>query len=712
MKPTTILSLALPIAASILLIVPAAAGKKKAEPVIPLTEVGEAHLVEYTAEMKSLKANILKSLPEINEAKKQAYQKARDAEVAAVIALRIARKGKVDLAYAHDRFDKIPRIWIPKVEGRIKVSKAALKAAKSPKQKAEIEKTIAKDEVELKKANSELIKWTAGLKTALKKYPNNEEALKHAELTLPKTEAKAMETVKALGLAKTFASGKLDSKLATYLAMSHATPRGLATYAQQGAAQKQLIDDLLANHALLVDIAIADGAKNGKYGKAMEIYSAIHASSAKSKSNATLKKLALGIALQHATPHEQRNAIGKTDAPKFVDPVKRYLAYEKAFLGKELDPGFDNLTVWDMRMVVDGNEPDYIAAWGREMMSNYRPDHILAEDERWRYVDIVRSDIRYGSQDNKFDRDDLQFYQNILKNGGICGRRAFIGRYILRSFGVPVTGRPQKGHAALTHRTSEGWVVCLGATWGKGTTHTAYKKDLDFLATTQARANDEAYMQVARGHWIGNVMGETRAYGFFTHKEEISFWNALSLYTQRDLIERSEAKTLAAVGEDIGEANVTKEKVELIKVELSDADRVVKIAANGTITIPAAATSQPTESNKKIIFMPSNRGGLQMHHSRHGDIVPFVYTFEAPKAGKYALTAMVCSSSWKQNLLVAANSASKEVTLELPYTIGMWDKTAPVIVELKAGKNTLSFTHQTDSYTKGFSIHQFTLTPQ
>jgi hypothetical protein len=47
----------------------------------------------------------------------------------------------------------------------------------------------------------------------------------------------------------------------------------------------------------------------------------------------------------------------------------------------------------------------------------------------------------------------------------------------------------------------------------------------------------------------------------------------------------------------------------------------------------------------------------------------------------------------------------------LPHTVGMWDTTAPVTVELKAGKNVLSFLHQTDGYAKGFSIHQFLLMP-
>ena len=53
-------------------------------------------------------------------------------------------------------------------------------------------------------------------------------------------------------------------------------------------------------------------------------------------------------------------------------------------------------------------------------------------------------------------------------NGGVCGRRAFFGRFILQSFGIPTVARPQTGHASLVHWTPDGWVICLGGGWGSG----------------------------------------------------------------------------------------------------------------------------------------------------------------------------------------------------------------------------------------------------
>ncbi|MEZ6067124.1 MAG: hypothetical protein R3B90_15795 [Planctomycetaceae bacterium] len=150
----------------------------------------------------------------------------------------------------------------------------------------------------------------------------------------------------------------------------------------------------------------------------------------------------MAIALEHAVPVPQSNPIAATDAPATVDPLHRYLHFEKAYLAGELDPAFDRLSTWDLRMVVNGDEPDEVLAWGREMLRNYRPDHILDANDGWRYVGIVTSDVKYGSGDVKHDRPELQQYQNILMNGGVCGRRAFFGRFILRASGYRQSHAP------------------------------------------------------------------------------------------------------------------------------------------------------------------------------------------------------------------------------------------------------------------------------
>ena len=129
------------------------------------------------------------------------------------------------------------------------------------------------------------------------------------------------------------------------------------------------------------------------------------------------------------------------------------------------------------------------------------------------------------------------------------------------------------------------------------------------------------------------------------------------------------------------------------------------------ITIPAVACSKPTKSTGKIIFMPSNLGGKQLHYSRNGRPQGFEYTFDAPAAGRYALTARVVTPSWRQRLLVSVNDGQDPVALALPYTVGLWRVTESVEIELAEGRNVLVFAHKSEGYGKGFTIKDFTLSP-
>ena len=417
------------------------------------------------------------------------------------------------------------------------------------------------------------------------------------------------DQAKADTLNKFLASDALDAKFAKYVVLLEATPQGLAEFAQQGKEQVALVEKMLANADLMKQMLVADGAAKGKYGRAMEIYTAIQEASDKA-GEGVLQRLALAVSLEHAVPMNQANPTARTDAPDTIDPVKRYLHYEKAYLDGELDPAFERLSAWELRMVVNGDEPDETLAWGREMLRNFRPDHIFNTDEGWRYVSIVSTDVKYGSGNVKYDRPELQRYQNILMNGGVCGRRAFIGRFILRAFGIPTTARPSRGHGALAHWTPKGWVVNLGGGWGAGWTSTRYKKDLDFLASTQARNNREAYLKVKRAQWVGDVLGEKRTYG--ENDGTPAFWNGVALRTQRAIIKESKAVTLDALGEDIGEANEPTVAEAVLASPVTPEDTKITYGPRGVISIPAAAYSKPSGNTREVFAMKSFGGGLQI----------------------------------------------------------------------------------------------------
>jgi len=506
-------------------------------------------------------------------------------------------------------------------------------------------------------------------------------------------------------LEKSLASDTLDAQLMKCAVLAQATPRGLAEFAQQGKEQEALVEKLLGDDKLMKEMLIADGAKTGKYGQAMQIYTAIQKASLMA-GEGLFQRLALGVSLEHAAPVAQSNPQAQADAPTIVDAVKRYLHYEKACLDGELDPAFKDLSAWEYRMVVNSDAPDSILAWGREMLRNYRPDHIRTPNHGWRYSITVKTDVLYGSQDVKNDLPTLQNYQNIIKNGGVCGRRAFFGRFILRSFGIPTLARPQRGHAALGRWTPEGWVVNLGAGWEWGWTD--YGQGPDFVVMTQARKVEKAYLQVRRAQWVGDVLGETRAFGF--NSAASGFWNGVALYRQRAIAAESKAVVLRPVGQDVAESNESKEKDKVEQVQLAEADRKIVVGQDGAITIPAVAFSKPTGNPAQLVSMKSFSGGTQLHCVRDLKAAQdFEYTLEAPQAGKYVLVARVVTVQSDQKLQLKPNDAKEPVEIAVPYTVGRWEQTPPVEIALAKGQNVLRFTRPAPS--RGLTIKGFTLTP-
>jgi hypothetical protein len=237
-------------------------------------------------------------------------------------------------------------------------------------------------------------------------------------------------------------------------------------------------------------------------------------------------------------------------------------------------------------------------------------------------------------------------------------------------------------------------VCCLGGGWGSGWTPTRYNGDLDFLATTQARAAGAPYMQVKRAQWIGDVLGEKRVFGFSCG--EPGLWYGASLYRQRAMV--AQAKVLAAVGTNLGEANESAETkaTAVVKAAVTDADKKVAVGPNGAITVPAAACSGSVQPMKSFL------GGLQAFCGG-----AFRCEVDAPSPGKYRLAARVVSVGNETQLQLTLNDAKEPIAMTIPYTCGKWEQTKPVEVTLVQGKNVLSF----GAPARGFTLKDITLTP-
>ena len=511
-------------------------------------------------------------------------------------------------------------------------------------------------------------------------------------------------------------SDALDAKLMQIAILRHGTPAGLAEFAQRSAQHKKLVDNLLSDEVLMRQVLAAGGANGGEYGEAMEVYAAILKSSQRAgESGSIFQRLALGTALHQ--PWLDYDNKGSVNGVVFTDhknpdgQVARYLHYEQAYLAEELDPAFKDFNAWECRFITNDPYSNEELTWARKMLRNFRPDHITNPDHAWRYVGMVKSDFPYCS--TRHDPSLGLPQQEALALGGICGRRAFFGRFITRSFGIPARRSTQTGHAAMNMWTPGGWVVRLGAWWSMN--WCGPQGGLDFLLDSQAREFPE-YAEVLRAQWVADALGEEdvslRHYG-----RGGGFWNGLAFYRKRAMVEDHETD---AVGEEL--AGLTEDEARLLgesdkilgdegtqKIKIPAEFTKVKVAEDGTLTIPAVACSRPTNNTDKVAFLASWNQGMQLHYQRLGNRPEILrYTVEVPATGKYELTLNVCTVSPKYEVIARLNRRTL-VNAMLPYTKGSWQRTAPKTIELRKGRNSIQLTFRAPN--RGVSIKEFQLRP-
>jgi len=496
-------------------------------------------------------------------------------------------------------------------------------------------------------------------------------------------------------------SDKLDIKMRKHALLAHATPRMLALFAQQGKEEEALIDELLGDDKLIKQIMELGGCYQGKYAQAMQIYKAIQKASTRAKEG-FFQSFALASAMEHPD-----GCITKEGMTAVQVMVEIFLDYEKAYLDGLLDPAFGTYSDFNWRFVMYCSTVEDMN-WMRAMLRNYRPDHIVNPDYKWRYCGIVKTDVPYTSNVHRPVRPDLNLtrFQEYFLKGGICGPRCFTGKLSTSAFGIPTRGARQTGHAAMCHWTPDGWTTVFGAHW----TFNSHRDicGLDFSLEERARNATNEYMKVMRAEWVGDSLGEVKvSKSQFGIKGDL--WNALGFYKKLAIIEAARIAELEATGAELAESNEEAVTNKVVMIELTDADKTIVFGKDGVIAIPPAACSLP-ENTGKIHFMKTIDGkGVQVHYSLAGQRPELLkYSFELPAAGKYEITARVCTVTVDQKCLLRVNRRTL-VNVDLPYTKGMWEDTKPAVLELTEGRNTIMFTAEVPN--KGVSIKSFTLKP-
>ena len=588
--------------------------------------------------------------------------------------------------------------------------------------KAAVPKIDQKKRAAFIKAHGEIAK--------LPTLPNPQE-LKMAPVTYCRgNEAYAEAQDKALLAAKEvlketkpFLSGdEVHAKLAKVALLTDGAKQ-MALFAQQGADEKSYVETLLNDDKLIVEVMELGGAYEGKYGQAMRNYAAIRKASEKANSDAQnnfYRLWALASSLEH--PDGSHVPEGKT-APEAM--VEFYLDYEKAYANKELDPAFGTLPAWECRFIFP-LRPAKDAVWMRKMMRNYRPDHMRKEDYRWRYCRITKTDVPYtsnagGARATGRKKHNLSAMQSFFLVGGICGPRAFTGRMATHAFGIPSRPAPQTGHAAMSHWTPDGWTTVFGAHWTFN--HFRGQCGLDFELESRVRKFTDHYKQVHRANWMGDALGEDIVNRMAFGKGG-GFWKALAFYKKLAVVEELDLKEQEMTGAEFAESNEPEisdktgwnpdespipKAPDVPQIVLKDEDKTITTAEDGTITIPIAACSKAT-STEKVRFMKSfDDSFVQLHYSLPGNRPELLkYNVELPKAGKYMFTAKIVSVTIDRKFLMRVNRRNL-YEIDIPFSMGDWVETKPVEMELKEGKNRIQFTCKSPN--KGLSIRNFTLKP-
>jgi hypothetical protein len=494
---------------------------------------------------------------------------------------------------------------------------------------------------------------------------------------------------------------KEQATMAKFALLTHATPNRLAGFAQKGEEEKAMIDNLLNDDKLVAQAMTMGGAGGGRYGQAMRNYTAIRKATERSHEG-FFQVWALAVSLQYTG-----DTYVYPDAPAAESLVKYYLNYLKAYDDEILDPAFSKLggTGWNYRFVFPDSYTLEDVEWIRKVIRNYRPDHTRLE-YRWRYCRIVRTDIPYTGSVKRPVRPDLNLskIQDFFLKGGICGPRAFVGQLSGYAFGIPSRRAPSPGHAAMAHWTPDGWTTVLGPHF-YFCKHINGMPPMDFLLESQARQDPEGFKQVLMCEWLGEALGEDspRNYG-----SSGGFWGLLGFYKRQAIVEDQKIKDIGTTGEELAESNVSSKKEEIEQVEIPEKFRKITVAKDGTITIPVAACRLP-KNGEKIRFMESIDGGMQVHYGLQGRRPELLsYTVDIPRAGKYEFTAHVCTVTVDRQFLLRVNRRTL-VDIDIPYTKADWMDTEPVELELKEGRNRISYTHYAPN--KGVSIKEFKLKP-
>mmetsp|Transcript_25113 Transcript_25113/g.41177 ORF Transcript_25113/g.41177 Transcript_25113/m.41177 type:complete len:733 (+) Transcript_25113:141-2339(+) len=496
----------------------------------------------------------------------------------------------------------------------------------------------------------------------------------------------------------------MEEKLVKGAIIAQASPQKLADFAAESKENEKLLKRLFGNAKLMKDMLRHGGAVKYEYGNAMKIYAECigdeeddeddkpklpddeddeeydEAKELERGFKRVNKKIALACALELASPPFE------FDSSVPIDPVARYKHFEKAHRKGELDPAFPFFSVWEMRQIVNCDAPNDQMSWCRSMLMNYAPHYTCLTDNKMRYVYMMQTDVRIRKPNWT---GSPRTYQMVLSGGGNESVNSWWGRFMLKSFGLPAWGAKHHGRKeGFVHWTPDGWVTKNGAEWDN--CNWMDKSGMDFKTELEARnkaPQEEYFKKLVSLQCLADVVDGDPSSVPDYEKDALHgdrLWRSLSIVSM-ELLFQTEPEVKRTF-ERKGQGLVTTKGEKYLKKFEDDAPDAEVSFKDGILIIPA---SRHEFSDGNILVIESNSAGKQFNFVADG-----VVDYEMPEdipSKTYSLALEVCTVSSKQTpLSVKVGEDGEQKQIKIPYTVGEWQFTKAIKVDLEPGK-TLKF---------------------
>ena len=375
--------------------------------------------------------------------------------------------------------------------------------------------------------------------------------------------------------------------------------------------------------------------------------------------------LKLAIATAIAPPGSINIGAGGAITP--ATPLARYRHYKSAHANKELFPSFDHLTVWEFTKIVSSGASDEDLTWAREMLNTWRPD--LKANEC-----VVNSTSEVWRRNSPIEFKGS--FKNVLAGGGKCGPRSSWSVMICHAFGIPAIGVGQPGHACVAYKTAfpmnepqpgSAWKVGYGRGWEVSKLEGL--SGLEFLAGVQQREHAVMFSQVERLRWVASAL---------TTPETVASIMEIARKIQESHM---------AVKTDVT-ASLKSEEAEK---EVNSRARTTTAANNGSLNVgisPTHIDADQCVGMSRVNIYKCFAGGKQVNFEKNINDSWVEYSITAEEAGTYAITLKVAAANVDQVFYIKSG-ASDPVTIQIPWTKGLWDTTPAVELKLEKGEQKL-----------------------